>query len=215
MSDKLKLTKESLSREKKALARFSRFLPTLKLRKTQLFNEIHRIRETVRTQDAELTALEADIAEWGAVFGEDIDVAAFCTPRKVLLRTDNVAGIEIPVLESVEFRESAYDLMTYPFWLDAGVTAVKDVIRLRIRLDILRRQLDIISAELTTTVQRINLFEKVKIPEAKENIRRIQIFLGDQQTAGVVRGKMTKSKLTRKRKARQNRPAVHTQGQSA
>ncbi len=53
--------------------------------------------------------------------------------------------------------------------------------------------------ELRITVQRIKLFEEIKIPEAKENIRVIQIFLGDLQTAEVVRGKIAKTKIERKR----------------
>jgi V/A-type H+-transporting ATPase subunit D len=44
-------------------------------------------------------------------------------------------------------------------------------------------------------MQRVNLFEKIKIPEAVENARRIQVFLGDQQTAAVVRGKLSKLKV--------------------
>ena len=54
----------------------------------------------------------------------------------------------------------------------------------------------ILSKELRTTSQRVNLFEKVKIPEAKENIRVINIFLGDQQTSGVARSKLAKGKAT-------------------
>jgi V/A-type H+-transporting ATPase subunit D len=49
--------------------------------------------------------------------------------------------------------------------------------------------------ELRTTSQRVNLFEKVKIPETGENIRTIQIYLGDEQTAAVVRGKIAKARL--------------------
>ena len=49
--------------------------------------------------------------------------------------------------------------------------------------------------ELTKIVQRVNLFEKVKIPEAKENIRRIRIQLGDEMTAAVGRAKIAKNKL--------------------
>ncbi len=199
MADKLKFTKDSLSREKKALARFSRFLPTLKLRKTQLFNEIHRIHQDVEKGEAELQELNDDVARWVAVFAEEIDLTAFCAPTERVIRRENVAGIEIPVFDGVSFREKPYDLMTQPFWLDAGIAAVKRKITLELTIHVLREQLEIISAELRTTVQRINLFEKVKIPQAKENIRRIRIFLGDQQTAAVVRGKMTKSKLTRKR----------------
>ena len=45
------------------------------------------------------------------------------------------------------------------------------------------------------TTQRVNLFEKVKIPECRENIRRIGIYLGDMDTSAVVRSKIAKSKL--------------------
>jgi len=51
--------------------------------------------------------------------------------------------------------------------------------------------------ELRVTTQRVNLFEKVKIPEALGSIKRIGIYLGDQQTAQVVRGKISKRKLMR------------------
>ena len=37
--------------------------------------------------------------------------------------------------------------------------------------------------------------QRPEIPEAKENIRVIGVFLGDQQTAAVVRGKISKKKL--------------------
>ena len=59
----------------------------------------------------------------------------------------------------------------------------------------LRKQVELLDAELRTTSQRVNLFEKVKIPEAKENIRVIQVYIGDQQTAAVVRGKISKKKI--------------------
>ena len=51
------------------------------------------------------------------------------------------------------------------------------------------------SCVMRSTAQRVNLFEKVKIPEARENIRVIGIYLGDQQTSAVVRGKIAKKKL--------------------
>jgi len=212
MSAKLKLTKDSLSKEKKALARFSRFLPTLKLRKTQLFNEIHRVRQEVKENEEALQKVTDDLARWVAVFAEDLSIEDYCNLERAVVRQGNVAGIEIPVFESADFNEKPYDLIAMPFWLDAGLEALKQSILLKLQLGVLKEQLEIISQELTTTVQRINLFEKVKIPETQENIRKIRIFLGDQQTAGVVRGKMTKSKLTRRRKAK---AAMMSGGQAA
>jgi V/A-type H+/Na+-transporting ATPase subunit D len=202
MAGKLKLTKDSLSREKKNLQRFTRFLPTLKLRKTQLFNEIHEIRTSMATKKAEIEALQADVAQWVAVFGEDVDLEQFFTVEEVKVQPGNVAGIDIPTLDDIVYAENDYDLMKCPFWIDAGVKALKQAVLLRIELKILEEQKSIITEELNTTVQRISLFEKVKIPETQENIRKIRIFLGDQQTAGVVCGKISKGKLNRKRKKR-------------
>ena len=60
---------------------------------------------------------------------------------------------------------------------------------------VLERQRALVTAELTTTSQRVNLFEKVKIPACKENIRVIKIAIGDEQTAAVTRGKIAKSRV--------------------
>jgi V/A-type H+/Na+-transporting ATPase subunit D len=66
-----------------------------------------------------------------------------------------------------------------------------------LEIRILDEQIRRLGEELRITTQRVNLFEKVKIPEAQENIRRIGIYLGDQQTAQVVRGKIAKRNLER------------------
>jgi len=200
MAEKLKLTKDSLSKEKKSLARFERFLPTLKLRKSQLFNEIHGIRMNIEVKEQEIKDLQNDVAAWVAVFGEDIDLEQFFVVNEVSIESGNVAGIDIPILKEIDFEEQRYDLMEFPFWLDAGLEALKKSVLLKIELKILHEQKFIITEELNTTVQRINLFEKVKIPETQENIRKIRIFLGDQQTASVVCGKISKGKLEKKRK---------------
>ena len=52
--------------------------------------------------------------------------------------------------------------------------------------------------ELIKTTQRINLYEKLMIPETRENIRKIKVYLGDQQTAAVCRAKIAKGKLVAK-----------------
>ena len=79
----------------------------------------------------------------------------------------------------------------------SGVDALKTLVEYDARLRILDEQLRRLGDELRTTTQRVNLFEKVKIPETKEHIRTIRIYLGDQQTAAVVRGKIAKQNLVR------------------
>ena len=71
-------------------------------------------------------------------------------------------------------------------WVDEGIRVLKQLTRLRIERQIYEEQHRLLSEELPTTTQRVNLFEKVKIPEALENIRAIRIFMGDQQTGDPV-----------------------------
>jgi V/A-type H+-transporting ATPase subunit D len=98
------------------------------------------------------------------------------------------------VFESIDTEVKEIDAWTTPAWVDDAVKAVTDILSLRCERTILLKQRDLITAELTTTSQRVNLFEKVKIPECKENIRVIRIFIGDEQTAAVVRGKIAKGR---------------------
>ena len=72
--------------------------------------------------------------------------------------------------------------------------ALTDILSLQSERAVLQCQRELIAEELRTTSQRVNLFEKVKIPQCKENIRVIKIAIGDEQTAAVTRGKIAKSR---------------------
>ena len=86
------------------------------------------------------------------------------------------------------------DLWETPAWIDDAVDAVTRVLALQAERVVLEEQKRLVSEELRTTSQRVNLFEKVKIPECRENIRVIKIAIGDEQTAAVTRGKMAKAR---------------------
>jgi len=133
------------------------------------------------------------------VFGEKIEIEKLFRVADVQTDVGNIAGIDIPVFRGVDFTDEAVDYFLTPLWIDRGIEVCKDRIRLLAELDIAEKQQNILRDELRITTQRIKLFEEVKIPESKENIRVIQIFLGDQQTAAVVRGKIAKSKIEKKK----------------
>ncbi len=196
---KIKLTKNELKKQKDALKRYTRYLPTLELKKQQLLAEIRRVHDEIKASKDKLDALRKQLSVWVAVFAEDVDVASLLELKEVITDTGNIAGINIPLFKKLEFEEISYDLMEYPLWVDSGVEVAKDTIAFEKELDILREQEALIQEELRTTVQRINLFDKVMIPRSKESIRKIRIFMGDQDTAAVVRGKISKSKIEKKK----------------
>lgn len=196
---KIRLTKNELKFQKEALKRYQRYLPTLELKKTQLINEIRIIRNKVEDVQKDIARFEKEIDRWIAVFGDDIDLSALFAVEKIVTGTGNIAGIDLKIFEDVVFSDQPYDPYAAPLWIDRGINACKHKIEQNIRLKILESQIEVLREELRITTQRVNLFEKVKIPESKENIRKINIYLGDERTTEVVRGKISKAKINRKR----------------
>lgn len=193
----VKLTKNELKKQKDALKRFRRYLPTLQLKKQQLQMVLRQIEVQKKQKEAEKIAFRESLEQWIAVFGENLGIDKFLSVGSIKAGKGNIAGIEIPVFEDVEFIVESYDLFAQPLWVDAGVEALKSELRVDAQLKVLDVQYSRIEHELRITSQRVNLFEKVKIPETRDNIRNIQIYLGDQQTAAVVRGKIAKNNLVR------------------
>jgi V/A-type H+-transporting ATPase subunit D len=194
---KPKLSKTELKRQKDTLKRFLRYLPMLILKKQQLQMEMHKIENQLENKQQLYTRQNQAFLHWIAVFGEPADLDRLIAVKEVKTQTNNLAGIDIPVFEGAVFEDIEYDLFESPLWIDRGLEQVKELSVLRLELDILHFQKLLLANELRITGQRINLFEKVKIPEARENIRGIQIYLGDQQIAAVVRGKISKNKIMR------------------
>ncbi|MGE4583197.1 MAG: V-type ATP synthase subunit D [Sphaerochaeta sp.] len=197
----VKLTKNEQKLQKDRLKQYQRYLPTLQLKKQQLQMVIRQIEAEVVSLRSKQEKLVLDMQHWIAVyhenvaFNEGMKVEDLVKVDRVIRTKGNIAGVAIPVFKELTFQMISYDLNAYPLWVDKGLESLRDCARYDALIATLEQQIKLLGKELRTTSQRVNLFEKVKIPEAKENIRRIGIYLGDQQTAAVVRGKIAKKKL--------------------
>lgn len=194
---KIKLTKNELKKQKDQLKRFQRYLPTLMLKKQLLQVEVRQVELQIEEKRLKRQKACERLLGWVDVFGENIDISHLVQVKEVNSSLINIAGVDISTFQGAVFEQIDYNLMVTPLWVDAGVKKLQELAALDIELSFLEKQAALLAAELRVTAQRVNLFEKVKIPEAKENIRIVNIFLGDQQTAAVVRGKMSKRKLVR------------------
>jgi V/A-type H+-transporting ATPase subunit D len=208
----IKLTKNELKAQKDALKMYRRYLPTLTLKKQQLQTEIRTIDIRAREVRERRKALEREFNAWIAVFGE----AEVFKPETVRVRNirksmGNIAGVAIPVYQGADFSRGDYDLYATPLWIDLAADKMEETLALDLEADVLDEQVRLLAKELRTTTQRVNLFEKVKIPDTRSNIRKISVYLGDQQVAAVVRGKISKKNLeivARKKEAELSGEAV-------
>ncbi len=191
---KVKHTKHALKAQRDALKRFKRYLPTLQLKKQQLQLEVRHLEAQIREREAAEQHEMDKLKSWVALFSEPFDFAAHLRIKEIRRGTGNIAGVSIPTMDAVIFNRTTPDLFATHTWVDDGMRAIEHLARFKIELGILREQLALLAEELRITNQRVNLFEKIKIPETKNNIRVIRVFLGDQQTAEVARAKLAKGK---------------------
>lgn len=193
---KIKLTKNELKVQKDALKMYRRYLPTLTLKKQQLQSEIRTIEAKAEAVRKEREALEKGFHDWIAVFSEkDAFPEGIITVSNVRKRKGNIAGVEIPTFEGADFGRADYDLYETPLWVDIAANHMEKAISLDLAAEVLDEQVRLLEKELIATSQRVNLFEKVKIPETEENIKKISIYMADQQVSAVVRSKISKRKI--------------------
>ena len=159
--------------------------------------EIHQLELLHKNKTDTLEEIKTQVSTWIEVFGDDVAVENFVKLSSIFVEKGNIAGIDIPIFTGVEFEDISYDLFLTPLWVDRAIEEIKKMYKIIAELRILEKQINLLRHELIITTQRVNLFEKVKIPEAENSIRMIRIYMGDQQTAAVVRGKIAKNKIKR------------------
>ena len=192
---RIKLTKTELKAQTDALKRFQRFLPMLQLKKQQLQGEIAGITAKAEETSARERAVRESLNRWVGLFATDEGlIAGLVKVRQVNTGTANIAGVTIPTFGSIDTDVKEVDLWATPAWVDDAVATTTQVLSLQCERAIYEEQRRLVAEELQQTSQRVNLFEKVKIPECKEAIRRIKIAIGDEQTAAVTRGKIAKGR---------------------
>jgi V/A-type H+-transporting ATPase subunit D len=192
---KIKLTQGELKRQRDALRQYERYLPTLQLKKQLLQLEISHQQSALSERKNSLSEKEKSAENWLGLLVEAPDIRQWLIPQKIITAKKNVAGVDVPVFERVNFEPAEYDLFLTPLWVDAGMETLRYMVSLLEEIKVIEKGISILKHELRITTQRVNLFEKVKIPEAKEAIRLIKIYIGDQMTNAVGRSKIAKNKI--------------------
>lgn len=196
-----KLTKNALREQQLMKAQLERYLPTLQLKKAMLQSEINEARiEILRLEEA-YHQKRLDVSQSSALFSEKLgyDLTLAAKIEKIEKRYENVAGVELPFFEDVIFAPFDYPLFSTPAWLDSALFLLRDMAKSLAEVMVAEEKKSALEKEFREVSIRVNLFEKNLIPKAKEHIRRIKIFLEDQQLGAVGQAKVAKAKILKKK----------------
>lgn len=199
----VKLTKSQLRQEQVRLKQLSKYLPTLQLKKALLQIELLAADQEIERFLSDYEKQKRAVHDFAALF-TDHDASflyASAKVEKVHRRYENVAGIEIPHLEGVDFVPMDVLLFDTPAWVDSATEKIRELITLKERMSVLLEKRNAIAKELQEVSIRVNLFEKILIPRAKQAIRKIKIFLSDQQLASISQAKVAKKKILERKEA--------------
>lgn len=194
----LALSKSSLQQQRERLKLFQRFLPSLELKRQQLTAEHKKALQVLSEAEQGAEKASRSLSSLLPILGAArMRLSGLVRLRRVHVVEEDVLGLKLPALSACEFDVAHYSLLATPFWIDDLVTCMKDMAVYRVRVQVFRERAARLQGAVRRITQRVNLFEKVLIPNAKRDIARIQIFLSDVERAAVVTSKIAKGKRAR------------------
>ena len=194
----LAFSKASLHHETTQLKRYRQYLPSLDLKRQQLAGQRAKaIAKLSQTQQQIVELRQAIGSSLPMLANHGIDLTGLVKVMAVNRGEENVVGVHLPIIKQLDIIVNPYSYLVKPHWVDEVVRQLKKMLALKIRCQVERQRLEILETALKKVTQRVNLFDKVLIPKAHDNIRKITIFLADMERAGVVRAKITKRKRLR------------------
>jgi V/A-type H+-transporting ATPase subunit D len=192
-----KLTKTELRIQQLKFQQLQKYLPTLQLKKMLLQMEVNQASTEIEALQLEFKSAQKKISAYARLFSDRnaFDLFPAVKMIEVQKKYENIAGVDVPILEKVVFQETHYLLFDSPIWLDSAIADLRELIILREKIRVAEEKKKALEKELREVSIRVNLFEKVLIPRAQGAIRKIKIFLGDQQLVAVCQAKVAKQKI--------------------
>lgn len=192
---KLALNKSALSKEKQKKVSYGRYLPSLEMKQKQLLLERKKAEQALLQHNQDIAALEDAVYQKLPMLAvKNIEMQGLVTVAGYKLIEENLLGTKVPLLESITFNRADYGYLARPHWFDDLVIALEKMMKLKMEEQVLHIRFSRLKTAARTITQRVNLFSKVLIPQAESNIKKIALFLADQERAGVVRSKLAKKK---------------------
>jgi V/A-type H+/Na+-transporting ATPase subunit D len=190
---KLALSKTELQRQRENMRLYKRVLPSLELKRMQLTAELKRARGEAQKAIADEEILTQEIArQLPMLADEKMDLSGLVGVESIDMAEENMVGVRLPTFVEVQFKVADYSMLATPHWTDVLVKRIQQMVSQKVLVQVMTERVRRLEKSVRKITQRTNLFEKILIPEAKRNIRKIQIYLADADRAAVIRSKITK-----------------------
>ena len=202
MADKILMNKNALADLKSDLKEYNTALPVFEMKEQQLKESVQLVEKNIERLQSLIEQTNNDVQGWAAVMAEDqINIAELISVRQVNTVEREITGVTLEAFLNIDFEPIELDLLTTPLWADTAVESIVQQKTNRTLLSIEERNLAALQEELVEARRMKNALQEVFIPEARENIRKIEIYLGDVERLAIGCAKLVKKKKQDKRAA--------------
>lgn len=179
MAIEFKYNKSSLHEMRDQLKIRANALPTLKSKEAALRIEVKKAKTEALRFEKELNDKLHEIRMMDRLWVEF--KPNLVTIKKGNYKVKTIAGVKIPILENIEFDIEDISLYHNPDWFLDGLAILKDLTYLSLQKEVNMKAMEILEYARKKATQKVNLYEKVQIPEYNSAISRIKRFLEDEE----------------------------------
>lgn len=195
MADKILMNKNTLAALKVELKEYDTALPVFEMKEQKLKEVVQAIENDIIRLKRFIATTNAETKKWVAVMAEDtIDISEMVKVDHIITGKREIAGVTIEVFKDILFKDTEVDLFNTPLWVDKAIEVIQDQKTNRTLVEIEERNLELLWEELAEARRMKNALKEVFMPETKENIRKIEIYLGDVERLAIGCAKLVKKK---------------------
>lgn len=196
MAIKFHYNKTSLQQLNKQLKVRVNALPTLKNKEAALRVEVKKAKDEAARLDKELDEKIRQNDQTLRLWNEfKMDLVSI---KDVKLTVKKIAGVKTPVLNEIIFDIKEFSLFKNPSWFLDGIEIIRELAHIALERDVFERKTQLLEFARKKTTQKVNLYEKVQIPEYEEAILKIKRFMEDEENLSKAAQKIVKSRMEQK-----------------
>ena len=191
MALKFQYNKTALQNLRRQLSIREKALPTLKSKEAALRLEVRKITAEIELLKEEYQALVKQNQNYNGFWTEFPEIVKI---RNVNSEQKNIAGVKVSILTGIDFDIENVSMFNMPSWIRLAINMFELLMTLQIKIEMTEARLNALAYARKKTTQKVNLYEKVQIPEYKTAIIKIKRYMEDEENLSKSSQKIVKER---------------------
>lgn len=191
MALKFQYNKTALQNLRRQLSIREKALPTLKSKEAALRLEVRKITAEIDLLKEEYDMIVKENQNYNGFWTEFPKIVKI---KNIISEQKNIAGVRVAILNKIDFALEQISLFNMPSWIRLAISMFERLMTIQIRIEMTEARLNALAYARKKTTQKVNLYEKVQIPEYRMAIIKIKRYMEDEDNLSKSSQKIVKER---------------------